>query len=105
MNKILSALACVGIAAMASGCAMASSPVNGSLYSGVQAHQSATGNPSGPKRGESCASSILGIIATGDASAATAAASGGITKVSVVDTDVFSVLGIYAKYCTVVHGE
>lgn len=105
MNKILSGLAFVGIAAMASGCAMASSPVTGTIYSAVQAHQSATGNPSGPKRGEACATSILGIVGTGDASAATAAANGGITKVSVVDTDVFGILGIYAKYCTVVHGE
>ncbi len=105
MNKILSAFAFVGVAAVASGCAMAQSPVPGTIYSGLQAHQNATSNPSGPKRGESCASSILGIVATGDASAASAAANGGITKVSVVDTDVFSILGIYAKYCTVVHGE
>jgi hypothetical protein len=49
--------------------------------------------------------SILGIIAIGDASATTAAQAGGITKIGVVDTDMFGVLGLYAKHCTVVKGE
>ncbi|AKU99063.1 hypothetical protein AKJ09_05727 [Labilithrix luteola] len=105
MNKIVSLAGFAGLLALSSGCAMAASPVTGFVYNGSQAHQSATGNPLGAKRGESCSSSILGIVATGDASAQAAAAAGGITKVSLVDTEVSSILGVYAKYCTVVHGE
>jgi len=43
----------------------------------------------GSKGGESCASSILGIVVTGEASAAAAA----------------GVLGIYATNCAIVTGE
>jgi hypothetical protein len=105
MNKFSSLVGLVGIVALSSGCAMASSPVTGFVYNASQAHQSATGNPIGQKRGESCSTSILGVVATGDASAQAAAAAGGITKIAVVDTDVMGILGVYAKYCTVVHGE
>jgi hypothetical protein len=108
MNKLSSLVALTalaGLAAFSSGCGIVASPVVGGIYNGSQAHQSATSNNIGPKKGESCASSILGLIAMGDASAASAAAAGGITKISVVDTEVMSILGIYGKYCTVVHGE
>jgi hypothetical protein len=105
MNTNTSIVGFALLLAFSSGCAFAASPVTGTLYNGSKAHQSATSNPLGQKRGESCSTSILGIIATGDASASAAAAAGGVTKISVVDTDVSSVLGIYAKYCTVVQGE
>ncbi|MCL2726639.1 MAG: TRL-like family protein [Polyangiaceae bacterium] len=105
MNKLTSLVALAGLVALSSGCAMSASPVTGFIYNGSQAHQSSTSNNIGAKRGESCSSSIVGWIAMGDASAASAAAAGGITKISVVDTQVMSILGIYAKYCTVVHGE
>jgi hypothetical protein len=53
------------------------------------------------KIGEACASSILGIIATGDASIK--AASRG-KDVMHVDHTGFSILGLYGKHCTVAYG-
>jgi len=96
-----------GLLAVAlSGCAMsASAPVSGFVYQGAKGTYGASGSPVTAKTGESCASSILGIIGTGDASAASAAKAGGITKIATVDSDNFGVLGIYAKNCTVVTGE
>ncbi len=110
MKKLVCLTASVAVSAAAItaliGCAQPNmSPVSGGLYTGVQGHSNATSNPIGTKRGESCAMSILGIIAIGDASATTAAQAGGITKIGVVDTDMFGVLGLYAKHCTVVKGE
>jgi hypothetical protein len=109
MKKLVcltTAAASVAAIVVLTGCAgLSQSPVSGTLYTGVQGHSNATSNPVGTKRGESCAMSILGIIAIGDASATTAAQAGGITKIGVVDTDMFGVLGLYAKHCTVVKGE
>ena len=45
------------------------------------------------------------LLATGDSSIATAMANGGITKIHHVDCKIMSVLGVYAKYTTVVYGE
>ncbi len=41
----------------------------------------------------------------GDASISAAMAEGGITKIHHVDSKVFQVLGLYAKYETIVYGE
>jgi hypothetical protein len=88
------------------GCAYPwASPLLGTVYTGVEANQAATANPPGSKRGEACAISILGLIAVGDASAATAARNAGITKIGLVDSDMMGVLGLFARHCTVVHGE
>jgi hypothetical protein len=105
MNKTI--LLCSAVfAVLASGCAMSNSaPVSGFLYTGAQGTHGATSNLVAAKTGQSCASSILGIVGTGDASAASAARAGGITKIATVDSDNFGVLGIYAKNCTVVTGE
>jgi hypothetical protein len=88
------------------GCAYPwASPLLGGVYTGVEANQAATANPVGAKRGEACAISILGLIAIGDASAATAARNANITKIGLVDSDMMGVLGLFARHCTVVHGE
>ena len=58
----------------------------------------------GKKEGMSCASNILGIIATGDASIGSAAAAGGVKRVVIVDYSYFSVLGLYSKTCAIVKG-
>jgi hypothetical protein len=94
------------LATLTSGCAMsANAPVTGSIYQGAKGATTATGNALTEKVGKSCASSILGAIGLGDASIASAAKAGGITKVSSVDSENFGVLGIYATNCTVVTGE
>ena len=89
------------------GCAMASGgngSVSGFLYSGYK--MGGAINPTvGTKTGEACASTILGWIATGDASITAAKTAGGITQVSHVDHDNMSILGLYGKSCTIVVGQ
>lgn len=92
-------------AATLAGCATASSPVNGLFYTDVKAGVSATEAYGGSARGEACASSILGIYASGDASIDAAKKNGGIAQVVTVDHTANSILGVYAKYCTVVYGK
>lgn len=97
----------VAVACLSSGCAMATGgngSVSGFLYSGYKMGGN-VGTGTGTKTGEACASSILGIIATGDASLSAAKADGGITQVAHVDHDDFGILGIYASSCTIVVGQ
>src|SRR5262245_65833111 len=63
-----------------------------------------TNNNVGRKTGEACATSILGLVTTGDATIRAAADAGGIRDISAVDVSLMSVLGIYAKFCTKVSG-
>ena len=62
-------------------------------------------NQTGSKTGEACAKSILGWVATGDASIEAAKKAGGISTVTSVDYKVDSVLGVVGTYCTVVKGN
>lgn len=79
---------------------------SGWAYSDVKFNERTEGeNSVGMKQGEACASGILGIVATGDASVATAAKAAGITKVASVDGHNTNILGIYTKYCVIVTGE
>jgi hypothetical protein len=76
----------------------------GGIYSGYKTSgQVGTAQPG--KFGEACASSILGWIATGDASLEAAKKAGGITQIAHVDHEQFSILGVYATTCTQVHGQ
>lgn len=91
---------------LSTGCAMSfSQPVTGGIYQGTKGATTATSNDLGSKTGQSCATSYLGVVALGDASVASAAKAGGITKISAVDSDNFGILGVYAKNCTVVSGD
>ncbi len=65
---------------------------------------SGTGKPSS-KKGESCARSILGIIAFGDASIETAQKKGGINEISHVSYKLFNLLLLYSSLCTEVSGN
>jgi len=89
------------------GCAAVASrsPVTGFLYTDATAGEEATSNPAGSKTGEACASSILGLVGTGDASISAAAKNGGITRISHVDGKSTNILGLYATYCSIVYGE
>ena len=78
--------------------------LTGFIYSGYKMG-GAVGPGTGTKSGEACASSILGVFASGDASIAAAKAAGGITQVAHVDHTIMSILGIYASTCTVVVGQ
>ncbi len=88
-----------------SGCAIVSSPVLGTVYTSVKAPMAVTANDLGTKVGTGEATSILGIAATGDASIQTAARNAGITKISHVDYEAFSVLGLFARVTVYVYGE
>jgi hypothetical protein len=90
---------------IATGCAMARSPVNGFFYSDVQDGMSVTSNQRPSKMGMACATSILGVYASGDASINTARNNGRINTISSVDTTSSNILGFYAKYCVVVRGN
>ncbi|KKS39537.1 MAG: hypothetical protein UV02_C0066G0008 [Candidatus Kuenenbacteria bacterium GW2011_GWA2_42_15] len=57
------------------------------------------------RSGKSCASNVLGIVATGDSSIDNAKRQAGITQVSYADTTYFNILGIYQEGCTVVRGR
>lgn len=87
------------------GCAMSRAPVTGFWYTDVHSGVGVSSNQAGNRVGESCATSILGLIATGDASIEAARRNGGITLISAVDETSNSILGVYAKYCTIVRGR
>ncbi len=104
-------VAVLAAAAMSlTGCASAAFASRGvplaGLYVDTTTHEQLTENAVGAKSSpEQCAPSILGIVATGDASVGKAAKMAGITKVAVVDAKYSNILGLFAKYCVVVHGE
>ncbi len=85
---------------------MISTPAGaGGLYTSVKSGAAVTSNTLGKKVGVSSASNILGIIATGDATIQTAAKSAGIKKISHVDQEASSILGLFGTYKTVVYGD
>ncbi len=107
MNNFVKLILGALVACSLGGCATATAgdtSLFGTIYSGYKSG-GAIGNGPAAKTGEACATSILGLVATGDASIAAAKAAGGIQQVSHVDHDIFSVLGVYAKVCTVVSGQ
>jgi hypothetical protein len=100
---VLSALVtlpgCAGIAFMGQKTPM------GFIYTDAGSSSHATENNLGRKKGEACASSILGLVTTGDAGIKTAAEAAGITQIAAVDTTFMNILGIYSKFCVVVSGD
>ncbi len=76
----------------------------GAIYTdGKMGIQAASG--AGGKMGRACMTSILGLVATGDASIEAAKAAGGITEVTNINYEVNNILGIYGQYCLVVQGR
>lgn len=66
----------------------------------------AVGDPgSYNKTGTAKATSILGLVATGDASIKAAMQQGGITKIKYVDYSAKNILGLYGEYVTTVYGD
>ena len=89
-----------------SGCAyVVKQPVTGFLYSEVKDGMISNEGSAMSKKGTATATSILGWVATGDASITAAMKNGGITKVHHVDNESTGIIGIYATYTTVVYGE
>ena len=104
MKKISFLIAVLFLAVMLNGCA---SPFpQGFIYTEIKAPVSAGGGAMAySKVGTSKATSILGIVATGDCSIKTAAANGGIKTIKYVDYDAKNILGIYGEYTTTVYGD
>ena len=65
----------------------------------------ATGLPTGPKRGVSCSQNYLGAATLGDASVEAAKQSAGISTVTTVDRYYHRILTFYGQLCTVVTGH
>jgi TRL-like protein family len=109
MRQIKVALTLVGITAAAFSLAACGgivySPMMGTTYNETKYGNIATDETSTVKEGKACGQSILGWVATGDASIAAAKANGGITKVSSVDHTAKSILNIVGEWCTVVKGN
>ncbi|MFN3269189.1 MAG: TRL-like family protein [Candidatus Kapaibacteriota bacterium] len=92
--------------ALITGCgAYAVTPVLGVLYTDIKAPVTATSHPTYSKVGTASCTSILGLIATGDASIEAACKSVGITKIHHVDFHSNNILGIVATYKIYVYGD
>jgi hypothetical protein len=105
MFKKLQVLLFLGAMLFAYGCASVSSPVMGSLFTDVKGPITATQETSAGKTGKACATGILGLVATGDASIDAAKKAGGVIQVSSVDHSSKSILGIWTEFCTIVNGK
>ncbi|PSQ97305.1 MAG: hypothetical protein BRD55_03205 [Bacteroidetes bacterium SW_9_63_38] len=88
------------------GCAQVQTPAAAGLYTDTKGPVAVgDNNVQSAKTGKASATSILGIIAQGDASIKKAAEQGGISKIHHVDYQSKSYLGLYGKYTVVVYGE
>lgn len=108
MKKFFLGLGLAAAALSFSGCAQTISPLPGLLYTDVKYPSYYDGvEASGPgsKRGTASATSILALIATGDASIEAAAKNGGIKTIRTADTHGTSILGLFSTYTTIVTGE
>lgn len=105
MKKIKTIAFASAVAMMFSSCAIVKGPLTGFIYTDMKAPFAVTSNSNSSKVGTAKAQSILGVVATGDASIEAAAKSAGITKIHHVDEHATSILGIVATYEVVVYGE
>ncbi|MFH1190614.1 MAG: TRL-like family protein [Candidatus Omnitrophota bacterium] len=104
MKKISFLIIVLFTAVMLNGCATPY-PM-GLIYTEIKAPVAAgEGGMSYNKAGIAKATSILGMVATGDCSIKTAAANGGIKTIKYVDYDARNTLGIYGEYTTTVYGD
>ncbi|MDR1850144.1 MAG: TRL-like family protein [Zoogloeaceae bacterium] len=101
MKKVLALASLLALV----GCASASSPVMGGLYTDVQGPITATTGSGASKTGQATCKSILGWIALGDCSVDAAKKDGGISNVSSIDHKSTNILGLYATFTTVVKGN
>jgi len=101
--KLLVMLGLLAFVPLFMGCATAY-PV-GSLYTEVKLPVATGTDADSLKTGTSECMSILGLLATGDASLDTAMRNGDITKISHVDWEARNILGIIGNYKLTVYGE
>lgn len=102
VGLLLPLLAVVGCA---SGGASINRPAPGCLYSDMTGSIGTGPGTKTEKKGKACATNLMGLIASGDASVAAARSNGSITRVATVDYDYFNILSVYTKSCTIVRGD
>jgi hypothetical protein len=101
VRPLVTALVC---AVVLTGCTYAHAPVTAGIVIDMKGPVSAGTAAGQSKVGRAEAYGIL-VFATGDASISAAMKNGGITRIHHVDHDSMSILGLYAKYITIVYGE
>jgi hypothetical protein len=105
MKKMFFAAVAFAGTMMLQSCGMVG-PLAGGAYSSYTVGDNLGPNTTiGHKVGEAKADAYLGLIAIGDASYNTAAQNGGIKKISHVDVNYSTILGIISSYKTIVYGE
>ncbi|TGN20291.1 TRL domain-containing protein [Leptospira idonii] len=78
--------------------------MQGSIYTDQTVGFYSNGQES-KKEGEACAYSAFGLLAWGDASVRKSQSQGLIYKINTIEQVSFSILGCYAKVCTVTKGN
>ena len=107
-TKIMATATITATVLMTTGCLRAPfQPPVGSAYTDYTAPLGVevTDTKIGPKTGQAKTTSILGLVAFGDASIQTAAKNGGLKKVYHADYKYFNVLGIIQETTVIVNGE
>lgn len=104
MRVLLCALALAGVVALSGCTAMAIGPVVAAITIDEKGPVSVGDMKAGMKVGVAQAEGIL-VVGYGDASIVAAMKDGNITRVHHVDNETLNVLGIYARYKTIVYGE
>lgn len=102
-SLLLSLAVLIGLTS--AGCQIVASPLAGVIYNETKYGDVATDAAAATKEGKACATSILGWVATGDASIQAAKSAGGITTVASVDHSAKNILGIFGEWCTIVRGN
>jgi len=105
MMKKLATLATLSSVALLGGCAAGYTPVSVGLITDVKGPIVATAHQGTSKTGTACASTIIGLVNSGDASIAAAKANGGIDQVSTVDFHTKGFYPFFGKTCTIVKGD
>lgn len=90
---------------MFTGCGVVMSPANATIYVDTKGPISVGESTTYSKIGRAECTTILGIVATGDASIQTATRNGQITKIAFVDYEAKNILGIYGTFTTIVYGD
>lgn len=105
MIKKLTTITALSSIVLLGGCASGMSPVSVGLITDVKGPVTATEHSGASKTGSACASTIIGLINSGDASIAAAKADGGIRTVSTVDYHTKGFYPFFGETCVIVKGD
>lgn len=105
MMKKIATIAALSSVALLGGCAAGYTPVSVGLITDVKGPITATEHRGTSKTGTACASTIIGLVNSGDASIAAAKTNGDIDTVSTVDFHTKGFYPFFGKTCTIVKGD